>query len=705
MASSLLEDSSFKYVKESLEQQPEENQQWLDDLVNFINDASTADDDSFFYDMLEFVRFLVGNPDSIAYTDPSGRIFLNAPGKPGKDKKVWEFIYDHECMHQLWETFEVEKEIEKKYGSCNHTVLNVASDCIINDYLIHYRNKKFFEGGITPEYIEETYGVHYSRRDDTQFTLYEKLMDHVKDIEQDPRCQIDDPQQQQGGDDGVSGGGGGGNQPNESWTPEAVEGYKKGWDRAQEVISKYGLEKGIEILKSETPNLFSEALSHMYDLLMEAGTITYKTEKQGYYEGINSFVREYTNKMNGKQNNSNSSPTNRPDMDRHLDNNDNGGDNKDNKEDKGPNDGKYRKNGKDDKKDGEGKDGGEKRPAMPDPKISSVDGGDKDGNMPKSNKDGKDGKGGKQDKNGKDGNGGSEGDNGNEGGEGKDGKGKNSDGTSGKPGKTQGAMSEDEREFVEQHRKEIISKYKSILSGALGQFVSQCKSSKQTNPDGMKTKTIQKGLSWKEEMTTQVNAYIKKQVFSKQREYKKTYSRLKRGIGPVKMGDFFQPGHIAKKDKLVIDTTFYVDCSGSMETNDRIKNAWSAAFMLAEQLENRYKNERVVSKVASVFWGFNRQLQKTEFKKPLKPYGGTFDFEELLEKIKEESGAAIINIIITDGETNVSKSECEKFLKELDGMFVVITCKPNAQLRAIGEEHKDDKKLIYIDADSAFSLK
>jgi hypothetical protein len=142
-----------------------------------------------------------------------------------------------------------------------------------------------------------------------------------------------------------------------------------------------------------------------------------------------------------------------------------------------------------------------------------------------------------------------------------------------------------------------------------------------------------------------------------------------------------------------------------METNSRDKNAWSAAFMLAEQLEKRYKAERVVDKVASDFWGFNMSLKHTEFKKPLHATGGTMPYAELLDKIKNESGAAIINIIITDGEMDVTQNECEKFLNEVDGMFVVITCVPNAQMRALGEKHKEDKKMIYIDADSSFSLK
>ena len=37
----------------------------------------------------------------------------------GKDDLIWEFIYDHECLHQLWDTFGVEKDIACGNGNDN----------------------------------------------------------------------------------------------------------------------------------------------------------------------------------------------------------------------------------------------------------------------------------------------------------------------------------------------------------------------------------------------------------------------------------------------------------------------------------------------------------------------------------------------------------------------------------------------------------
>lgn len=176
--SSLINNKDFRFLKESLIAASEKDgeDKFRVKTIEYINDSSGDNEDIFFYDMLEFTRFLKPGTDSIAFTTPNHLIYLNCPNETvGKNVRQWEFVYDHECLHQLWDTFGVEAKIKEEYGSCHHYLLNIASDCVINDYLYFYRKKDRPNDLITPEYIKETYGIDYDRRNDTQFTLYLKI--------------------------------------------------------------------------------------------------------------------------------------------------------------------------------------------------------------------------------------------------------------------------------------------------------------------------------------------------------------------------------------------------------------------------------------------------------------------------------------------------------------------------------------------------
>ena len=137
ITSSLLNDKYFVNVKDSLIAVSEKDNKadFRVHLIEYINDTADNNDDMFFFDMVEFVRFLNPSDSSIAYTTPDHLIYLNAPGKVGEKVRVWDFIFCHECLHQLWETFGVADEIKNHNIEYNHTLLNIASDCVINDFL------------------------------------------------------------------------------------------------------------------------------------------------------------------------------------------------------------------------------------------------------------------------------------------------------------------------------------------------------------------------------------------------------------------------------------------------------------------------------------------------------------------------------------------------------------------------------------------
>ena len=147
--SSLFDSESMSLVKDSLIKISEKDhkEKFRVKLINYIDDSSTDNEDEFFFDMLSFLRFLKPSSKSIAFTTPNKLIYMNAPngGNVGESVRKWDFIYCHECLHQLWDTFGVKEQIEKAGIEYNHKLLNIASDCVINEYLRDKRKKEHFE--------------------------------------------------------------------------------------------------------------------------------------------------------------------------------------------------------------------------------------------------------------------------------------------------------------------------------------------------------------------------------------------------------------------------------------------------------------------------------------------------------------------------------------------------------------------------------
>ena len=215
-------------------------------LVDMMDTWSNDDHDTFFNDMLCAINYVVDNdPQKTAWTDIDRLIYLNYPGKglvvPFDDNRFmrWYFVYCHECLHQLWDTFEVGEKIKQEGITYNHILLNIASDVIINDYLA-YVNKSHKKEPLhmyTPKAIKEEFGVDYDRKVDTQFTLYMKLLEV-------PQEKIEKAQEKYGGEiepkevrksnqQGPGGGNGGGMQQKHS------DEYKKGYsDAIKDVVGK-----------------------------------------------------------------------------------------------------------------------------------------------------------------------------------------------------------------------------------------------------------------------------------------------------------------------------------------------------------------------------------------------------------------------------------------------------------------------------------
>lgn len=236
ITSSLINDPSMSVVKKSL-LEASANDNELDfrvDTIEYINDASDEDDDEFFYDCVPTILFInsVATPeykDSIAFTTPDKAIYLNCPGdKIGKSVRKWEFIYDHECLHQLWDTFGVADELKAKGIKYDHTLLNLASDCVINDYLKNIRKKEWIGIGIDPEYIKKNFDVDYDRKNDTQFGLYVKMLEKLDQIKDDPIYK-DETQFDKKIQVPINQGDGQGGTPPPIPTEKHSDEYKRGW--------------------------------------------------------------------------------------------------------------------------------------------------------------------------------------------------------------------------------------------------------------------------------------------------------------------------------------------------------------------------------------------------------------------------------------------------------------------------------------------
>jgi hypothetical protein len=535
--SSLINSDEFKFVKNSLIKASEKDDEteFRVKALEYINDTSDEKDDKFFYDMLEFVRFLDPDDDATAYTTPENLIYLNCPsggGNPiGKSVRKWDFIYDHECLHQLWDTFGVAEKIKNEQGEdkYNHKLLNWASDCVINDYLYFYRKKERPDNLITPEYLKEKFGVEYDRKVDTQYTLYLKLLPELEKIQKDQKYQ------------------------NES------------------------------------------------------------DESQGQSSGSGSG----SGSGNGSGNGSNS---------------------------------------KDQKKENKTADDAQK----------SAD---------EAKKAAKEAKG---EKNKSEGNGNGQGN-----------------------GTANHSETEADLEDIKKRSQEIIENYKNKISGDFGTFISKCKKSVELKKSGLAT-GIDHGLSgWNQKLNQSCNAFVKKKVFQKKREYKSTYTRVKRGTGFVEYGKPIKPGRKIRDNKLTINVAFYIDISGSM--GSCIKDVWKASYVIAEGLKKKFKSESVVDEVTFKMHAFDTQMFEVPYGKEKNAGGGTMTFDDILEYIQDHTYDYLINVIITDAQFSVDKTRTAKFIKNIKGMIEFVTNEDSSDMKNLAKQYPT--QLNYILADPKFEIK
>ena len=572
----LIQLDDFKWVLKSILDIGDEKSEWKADFIDFVNSETSDAQSSFYYDMLPYVRFTDEGRDVGAYTTPDHLIWMNAPhgfGIGEQDYK-WEFIYCHECLHQLWDTFGVEDNIKKQFGDCDREVLNIASDCVINDFL--NVNKKMpypVEGLVTPEYLRDKYGVEYDRKQDTQFSLYEKLIKVADKIKQD-RNANNQPNQDADGkkhQNGQGGGGGNGNQQQQGGNQQQGNGGGNG-----------------------------------------------NQQQQGGGNGGNQSGNQSGNQQGG----GNSGTGNNQ---------------------------------------GQGTGSGTK-------------GYGKDNSTTPTNNKGKGGGGGNLDKF-----------------------------TGWKP-----FGPEPSSDYFKKSAEKTIQKYAGKLTGAIGEFVRKCRTSKsEERHEGMVTRQ-RKGAAWNKQLDKMMDTYIQQQVYDKHREFELTYHRFKRGSRPVQFGDIIKKGKKIKDDKLNITMSFYIDCSGSMDhdydnSGDCTEKCFQVANEIAEKIIKGYKDDSVVGDVGCKFFAFDDGITEVEPKKKYKAgNGGTMSMDKLIDIIKKRTSGDLVNIVLSDTEMSIDKTQVINLVKNMEGMVFWIANQPKPECEELQKMLKG--KFVFLQTDTNFTI-
>lgn len=618
--SSLINTKELKLLKDSLiaASEVDGKENFRVRLIEYIDDTADNEEDEFFYDMIEFCRFLKPDPETTAFTTPDHIIYLNAPGVFGEKVREWDFIYCHECLHQLWETFAVEDQIKKNGIKFDHYVLNVASDCVINDYLSAIRKKTAPPNGITPEYLKETYGVEYDRKVDTQFTLYLKLLEVAEKLRKDKKCQDAQDAGSDEGDGPTGDGPQGGGDPNKKpkngkggssqggkqsdANDNTAEGAQKSADEAKKAADKAQENADSGKGSQKDADAAKEAAKEAQDAADRAKDAANKGDKEGEAKAAKEAkdAADKAKKLAGEDNT--------------------------------------------DRTDGNGKGLENEAPGS---------------------------------------------------------KGQGNDSPEGVG--ISGELTEEEKAQIKAKAEGVIKRYKDKITGVFGDFVKKCRNSVKCDPNGLANNTRKGKGAWNKQMDVAINAYVKKNLDKKRRQFEQTYKRVKRGSGIVKMGTPIIPGKRIKDDKMPINIAYYIDRSGSMEAC--IDDVFKAAFKISEALNQRFRKDKLVKSIDFRTFVFNTYMNEIKFGQTTYASGGTMGLDQILEFINKNTKNVLINIIITDAGFIVNEKEIKDFLKTgVDGLVIFITNTENTEVKKIADEPEFKTKLIYILADANFDV-
>ena len=704
--SSLINSKELKLLKDSLiaASEVDGKENFRVKLIEYVDDTADNEEDEFFYDMIEFCRFLKPDPETTAYTTPDHLIYLNAPGVFGEKVREWDFIYCHECLHQLWDTFGVEDQIKKNGIKFDHYVLNVASDCVINDYLSAIRKKSAPSEVILPEHLQKQFGVTYDRKVDTQFTLYLKLLEVAEKLRKDQKCQDaqdgGEGQEGQGGQGGQggsssggssSGGSSSGSSSSSNKNDNTAKGAQKSADEAKKAADKAQQNANSGKGSQKDADAAKDAAKEAQDAADRAKDAANKGDKEGEAKAAQEAraAADRAKKLAGE--------------DGKDGNNTAEGAQKSADEAKKAA-GKAQQNadsGKGSQKDADAaKEAAKEAQDAANRAKEAANKGDKEGEA-KAAQEAKDAADKAKKLAGEDNTDRTDGNNGGSKDKASGGKGQGHDSPEGV--EITGELTEEQKAQIKAKAEGVIKRYKDKITGAFGDFVKKCRNSVKCDPNGLANNTKKGKGAWNKQMDVAINAYVKKNLDKKRRQFEQTYKRVKRGSGIVKMGAPIIPGKRIKDDKMPINIAYYIDRSGSMEAC--IDKVFEAAFKISEALKQRFRKDKLVKSTDFRTFVFNTHMDEIRFGQTTSASGGTMGLDQILAFINKNTKNVLINIIITDAGFTVNESEIKNFLKSgVDGLVIFITNTENSEVKKIANETEFKTKLIYILADADFNV-
>lgn len=688
----------------------EKDRVWGKEFAEYLRFRFELSGDDYFYDLVKALRYVNMGEDHVAWTDKECKIFLNATkgARIGQSDEKWLFIFEHECLHQIWDTFNVGDEITREKGSYNHELLNIASDCVINDYIHNVMKQDYpTDGLITPEYIKDKYGVEYDRKADDQKSLYYKLEPIVDKLLRDPKIRkvldedapvVNIPPSNAGGS----------SQPKRAQYDETTQDWKNGHEKAiyeanrilKDCYAKAGANDGdvdkvvkaledaakkIEKLKGKssqyTFETFMSLFQHLRTSIMEAAGPDYQTFEQGWEKGIEDALKGIENAIGqltgiggGGQGGGGAQTIHEPDFNETEEElylpklpgtgGGQGDDKKDKKDSQGGGQGDD-KNDKKDKKDGKGSGDGKKdKVEMPnekqlgnDPAKANKPG--QSGNIPKKKKVG--GQRGQQGQRG-DGFGEWEG---------------NDSYSGGKAGKEIPGLAELQEELNSDPRtpKQIVEEYaRRGLGGNAKGFFDKCKSSaKGPGFVAFSPKAKERG-KWAKEFMTNATSMMRSKITQMERIWKQTYSRPNRRAGLAREGMPIKRGKMELKQGVTITLKFYIDVSGSMGQSS-VNRCFEMVWAVCDKIKEQHKNNVHIKDFECIAYPFTEVLEPpVKYGKAARCHGGNMDFDELLNCMKDKSELAMLNVIITDAQWPINPTQSSNVIRnDISGNLIMIT--------------------------------
>ena len=263
-------------------------------------------------------------------------------------------------------------------------------------------------------------------------------------------------------------------------------------------------------------------------------------------------------------------------------------------------------------------------------------------------------------------------------------------------------LSEADLKEIKERAEKYIEKARNRIAGDFGTFIKKCRASVEMKKEGLQVKVSKGNGAWNKVLHLDCHAYVKKKVFQKKRELEYTWKRINRRQGFVEWGKPIMKGRRPKQDKLNINVAFFIDRSGSMQ--NCINDVFNASYSICDSLKKSFGKDKIVGDVDFKMHAFDYSMHPLKYGQKMTAFGGTMPFAEVFKYIEQNTNDYLINIIITDGESEVNRNSIKDLMKTINGMVAFVCNSEKPEVKKLSEEQDMKTKLFYIKADSNFTI-